>query len=189
MKDLHTHDQYYNPNRWKEPLGSDPKKYKSYVFFENIAKTAELPQGYFVQLGVGQGYTLQRMKEYWGQHRVIGIDLHNTNNDASVFCVDIKKLCLKFPCSYIENDIGSSISEYGKKDRWAATQWAIDCLISGGLLVTSADHKIGFPVKQYAQDNNCSVSEMSDRNHESWAKFLNSTDWKTEGWYIIKKNQ
>jgi hypothetical protein len=180
-------DEYYSYGHWKDELVSDYRKYKSFVFYENIAKPADLPPGYIVQLGVCHGHTLQEMKQHWGSDRVLGIDIHNPSDDPNVWRIDIKRLQFKLPCAYIENDIGDSFSEYGKNDRWAAAQWGISCLIPGGIMITSADHMIGYPVREYAQAQGCDVIDMSQRDHEPWAQYLNTTAWKTQGWYLIIK--
>jgi hypothetical protein len=182
-----TSNEYYSYTNWQDDF-EDYKKYKSFVFFENLGKSFNLPDGFFVQLGVGSGHTLQEMKQHRGDDRVLGIDLYNPNHDPNVYCVDIKKLKIKLPCAYIENDIGDSSSMYGKTDRWAATQWGISCLVKGGIMITSADHMIGHPVKSYAEQHGCQVVIMSNLDHELWAQYLNSTIWKTQGWFIITKN-
>lgn len=182
---------YYSREYWEQSNHADPTQYKSFIFFENIAKKANLPRGIKVQLGVGYGYTLQKMKEHWGSDQVLGIDIHNLNNDASIFVGDIKEITVKFPCAYIENDIGNSASESGRLDRWAASKWSIDCLVPGGMFITSADHVIEFPVSDYALESNCSVTSMTEFDNELWAQYLNTTTpWKTQGYYIIcKKDQ
>lgn len=179
---------YYSKEFWIHTLDKNGPEYKSFIFFENLGKSTVLPAGFKVQLGVGNGYTLNAMKQFWGEDSVLGIDLYNFNNDPNVYTVDIKKLKLQLPCSYIENDIGSTSYPEAKEDRWHATQWAIKCLMPGGIFITSLDHMIGYPVKEYAQKNNCQVVEMTDYDNESWAIYLNEqTPWKTTGWCIIKK--
>jgi len=187
---MSSHLDYYSKEFWINSMNTfDPVTYKSNVFFENIGKTHKLPDGLKVQLGVGQGYTLNKMKEHWGDDQVFGIDLYNFNNDPNVYSVDIRKLKLILPCAYIENDIGSSMYAEGKTDRWFAAQWAIKSLIPTGILITSADYSINYPVEEFARSNKCKVESLSKFDNEAWAKSMNSTDFKTSGWFIITKEK
>jgi hypothetical protein len=180
---------YYSQQYWVDAIKDiDPVTYKSQVFFENIGKTWALPKGLRVQLGVVIGHTFDAMKQYWGQDQVLGIDLHNYRNDPNIWCVDINQLCVKLPCAYIENDIGSSFNPEGKRDRWAATQWGVQCLVPGGIMITNVGELINAPVEKFAEDNGCHVIPMSTFDDQPWAQFLNyQTPYKTQGWCIIRK--
>lgn len=189
MSNLSSNDEYYSREFWeKSNILQNSKLYKSNIFFENLGKASVLPDGLKVQLGVAFGDTFEEMKNYWGVDQVLGIDLHNFRNDPNVWTIDIKQLQVRLPCAYIENDIGASYYEQGKKDRWAATQWAVKSLVPGGILITSAGHMIDFPVEEFAATNNCVVRSMSEFDHLDWAKFLNfQTPYKTSGWCVITK--
>jgi len=182
-------DEYYSREFWeKSTVLQNPKTYKSNIFFENIGKKSVLPDGLKVQLGVAFGDTFTQMKQYWGVDQVLGIDLYNFNNDPNIWTIDIKKLLVKLPCAYIENDIGASYYDQGKQDRWAATQWGIKSLVPGGILITNAGHMIGFPVEDFAVENACEVKSMTEFDHLDWANFLNTeTPYKTSGWCVITK--
>lgn len=180
---------YNSKEHWQEETYNNDSEYKSFIFFKHIGTKFDLPTGCKVQLGVGNGYTLNAMKQHWGVENVIGIDLYNLNNDPNVFTVNIKHLKVQLPCAYIENDIGSTAYPESKEDRWYATQWAVKCLIPGGIFITSPGHMIEYPVEQYALDNNCTVTSLTEYNNESWAQHLNEhTTWKTTNWCIISKN-
>lgn len=166
----------------------DPTTYKSYIFFEHIAKNLNLPKGLCVQLGVGNGFTLGAMKNFFGSDRVLGIDINNHDRNPSVYQVDIEKLTLSLPCAYIENDIAGTGTDLGRQARWLGTQWALKNLITNGVLITSNDYRLGYPVKQLALDSGCIVQDMTMFNNEDWAIDLNTNSpWSTDGYFIIRK--
>jgi hypothetical protein len=181
--------EYYTEQYWQNAIKDiNPRLYKSQIFFENIGRTWVLPPGLKVQLGVVIGYTFDEMKRLWGEDQVLGIDLFNYRNDANVYCVDINKLVLSLPCAYIENDIGSSYYPECKRDRWAATKWGIRNLVPNGIMITNHGHIIGYPVEEYAEENNCTVIPMETFDDQPWADYLNRhTPYKTSGWCIIRK--
>lgn len=179
---------YNSKEYWAHDTKNNNSNYKSFIFFHNIGKTLKLPTGLKVQLGVGNGYTLNEMKKFWGAEHVLGIDLYNFDHDPSVFATNIKDLKVCFPCSYIENDIGSTAFLQSKLDRWHATQWGIKCLVPGGVFITNSGHMIDQPVEQYAMDHECTVTSLSEYDELSWAQYLNQqTAWRTKNWCIIKK--
>ncbi len=182
--------EYYSKKFWEDHTKFLNQKYKSYIFFINIGKKFNIPNGYKVQLGVGaSGHTLKAMKEHWGHDQVLGFDLFNLSNDPCVQTIDIKNLKAEIPCAYIENDIGNSGIPEGKTDRWVATQWAIKNLVPNGILISNDDHVINYPIRKLAEDNNCRIKPVSDFDNEDWAIYLNEeTVWKTKGWIIIIKN-
>lgn len=180
---------HYSQEYWiNASKNIDPKTYKSQMFFEHIGMKTVLPLGLKVQLGVAFGYTFGEMKRYWGEDQVLGIDLHNYFHDSNIWSIDIKNLKVKLPCAYIENDIGSSAIPDSKHDRWIATQWGVQSLVPGGIMITNIGALINAPVEKYAEENNCEVIPMTIYDNLPWAQFLNThTPHKTSGWCIIKR--
>jgi hypothetical protein len=165
-----------------------PQAYKSFVFFENLAQRLVPADGLKIQLGVGHGYTLAAMNRFWGQDQVMGIDLVNRTGLPNVWCIDAENLSTRIPATYIENDIGRTFTEPGRAARWHAAKWAVQCLAPGGVLITSHDRLLGYPMVSYAMDHGLVVQDMTQFDHEPWARYLNEqTPWHTANWLLIRR--
>lgn len=179
-----TEQQYVDTYQDHDP----PHLYKSFIFFENLAQRLAPKTGLKIQLGVGHGYTLQAMNQYWGAENVMGIDLVNRTKLPNIWCIDAEQLTTRIPATYIENDIGRTFTDSGRRARWHAAQWALKCLEPGGVLITSHDRLLGYPMVSAAIDSGCTVQDMTMFDHEPWAEYLNNqTPWHTANWLLIRR--
>ena len=179
-----TEQQYVDTYQDHDP----PYQYKSFVFFENIGRRFVPDSGIKIQLGVGWGYTLEAMNQLWGQDRVMGIDVVNRTTLPNVWCIDAEHLTTIIPATYIENDIGRTFTDAGKRARWHAAQWGERCLQPVGVMITSHDRLLGYPMVAYAQDQGCQVQDLTQFDNEPWAQWLNKhTPWHTENWLLIRR--
>jgi hypothetical protein len=179
-----TEQQYVDTYQDHDP----PHQYKSFVFFENLARRLVPDSGIKIQLGVGWGHTLMAMNQHWGMDRVMGIDIINRTMMPNVWCIDAEHLTTVIPATYIENDIGRTFTDAGRRARWCAAQWGVRCLQSGGVMITSHDRLLGYPMVAYAQTQGCQVQDLTQFDHEPWAQHLNTqTPWHTENWLLIRR--
>lgn len=179
-----TEQQYVDTYQDHDP----PHLYKSFIFFENLARHLVPDHGIKIQLGVGWGHTLEAMNQHWGQDQVMGIDLVNRTKLPNVWCIDAAQLTTVIPATYIENDIGRTYTPAGRQARWHAAQWAVRCLVPGGVMITSHDKLLGYPMVSMALDQGCQVQDLTMYDHEPWAQYLNNnTPWHTENWLLVRR--
>ena len=165
--------------------------YKSSIVFEGLVKSLDIPDtGYCVQLGVNTGYTLNLMKEHYGEYRTRGIDLFNINDDPCVFTLDINNIDFDIPIAYAENDIGT-VHEC-PADRLAAFKWAIKNLVPGGVIITTsnvANEAFGEAVEDICDAHNCTWERLDDYNDQPWAQYMNEeTIWNTISMMLVRKS-
>ena len=170
-----------------DPNTIDPIKYKSFVFFENLACQLDIKPGIKLQIGVGKGFTLKHMIARWGEDAV-GIDLLNESQSEQVIITDVSKIDTTLPLSWVENDVASTGTDIGRQLRWAGFVWALKNLKPGGIMISSADHMISQPATAMAVSMGCEVTPLTVYDHCDWAQYLNQqTPWKTSGYILVKK--
>lgn len=165
----------------------EPTKYKSFVFFQNLACQLDLPPGIKLQIGVGPGFTLQHMVARWGDDAQ-GIDLVRPPTFDNVIIEDVATIDRTMPLSWVENDVGGTLQENGRRLRWDAYRWALKNLVPGGFMISSADHVIDQPATELALSMGCEVTPLTKYDQTKWAQYLNQeTPWKTSGYILVKQ--
>jgi hypothetical protein len=182
-----TYDYWFN-NPEILPCGGD--QYKSAIVFEGLVKTLDIPsEGWCVQLGTYTGYTLQLMKQWFGTHRVCGIDKFNPTNDPSVLIQDINEIQFNLPIAYAENDVGTMYE--APQDRLVAFKWAISNLVPGGVLITTsnvANAAFGESVESICSAHRCTWTRLDVYDNQPWAQQLNKeTVWNTISMMLVRK--
>ena len=173
---------------WLNDCKSRP--YKSEIIFENFSKYLDIPNsGYCLQLGVGQGHTLNLMKDFFGTDRTRGIDLYNFSNDPCVIAQDISLIDFNLPIAFAENDIGNM--NIDPAPRLQGYIWCLKNLVKGGKLITTsnvANSAFGVDVEELAEDYNCTTTRLDNFNNEEWARFINNkSEWNTVSLMLVTK--